>query len=360
MEDLAGPGAPKLEPSEPNVHLWSRDGFLGVNAVALQPGYTPDYISVEGPHAPRRIELATLKTADQDDPDALPTLILTSRQGVKFSLSRRRAAMGFALKNVECDELHFIQSGGARFDSEFGNLDAGQADFVCIPKGSAYRVTPDGGDLIDLIVESPGALKFDTPAPFGMINFAQDVRRPRIESPSGAPGEPGGEGRHILLLKAEDGITRFVKPVDPLAAIVQVGGEAPLWALNLAAIQQVSYGGLGGPPAHFLASPDNIMLVFDLSARAAKMRPPIHHNADYDEIILYVGGPGAYGACTTPGTLTIVPKGVTHHGPSEDVPEGYAAFLIETRATLRFTDAALPSSKLMETGRYGVHPSEAG
>jgi len=90
------------------------------------------------------------------------------------------------------------------------------------------------------------------------------------------------------------------------------------------------------------------------------MRPPIHHNADYDEIILYVGGPGAYGACAVPGTLTIVPKGVTHHGPSEDVPEGYAAFLIETRATLRFTDAALPSSKLMETGRYGVHPSEKG
>jgi len=157
MADLAGPEAPKLEPSEPNVHLWSRDGFLGANAVALQPGYTPDYISVEGPHAPRRIELATLKTADQDDPDALPTVILTSRQGVKFSLSRRKAAMGFALKNVECDELHFIQSGRARFDSEFGSLDAGPAPidrsrapqrmiFFQIPSPCSFALPREGID----------------------------------------------------------------------------------------------------------------------------------------------------------------------------------------------------------------------
>ena len=358
MEDLGKPGASPETEAEPNVHLWSRDGFVGVNAISLQSGYTPEYISVEGPHAPRRLELSQLTTADQSDPNALPTQILGSRQGVRYSLSRRSTAMPFTFKNVEADELHFIQQGGARFETEFGVLEAGSSDFVCIPRGSAYRITPAGDDLIELIIESPGALKFDTPAPFGMIDFGRDVRRPAIAPPGGSPASPAQDGHHVLLLKAEDGVTRFTKPVDPLEAMVQVGGEAPVWALNLSAIHQLSYGGLGGPPSQFLSSPESVLLVFGLNARAAKLRPPVHHNSDYDELILYVGGPGAYGACDVPGTLTLVPKGVTHHGPTEDVPEGYTAFLMETRATMRFTDETLASTKLMETGRYGIHPSE--
>jgi homogentisate 1,2-dioxygenase len=74
-------------------------------------------------------------------------------------------------------------------------------------------------------------------------------------------------------------------------------------------------------------------------------------------VICYVRGPGAWGGCTEPGTLTCVPKGVIHHGPSEDVPEGYQAWLLETRATLRWTPKALAASELMETGQYRPHPS---
>jgi homogentisate 1,2-dioxygenase len=49
-----------------------------------------------------------------------------------------------------------------------------------------------------------------------------------------------------------------------------------------------------------------------------------------------------------------VPKAVTHHGPVENVPEGYQAWLIEVRPTMRMTAVAQPHSVLIETSEYGV------
>jgi homogentisate 1,2-dioxygenase len=43
--------------AEPNIESWSRDGFTGETAAVIRPHYTPDYISVEGPHAPHRLDI---------------------------------------------------------------------------------------------------------------------------------------------------------------------------------------------------------------------------------------------------------------------------------------------------------------
>ena len=82
-------------------------------------------------------------------------------------------------------------------------------------------------------------------------------------------------------------------------------------------------------------------------------RPPMHHNADYDELIFYVRGPGAYGAITQPGTLAGTPKSIGHWGPTEDVPEGYFAWLLESGGTFRLTPAGLAAARPMETGQFG-------
>ena len=38
----------------PNVQLWSREGFGGPLSVLVRPTNGTEYISVQGPHAPRR------------------------------------------------------------------------------------------------------------------------------------------------------------------------------------------------------------------------------------------------------------------------------------------------------------------
>jgi homogentisate 1,2-dioxygenase len=347
---MASPTDDEGAGAAPNAHLWSRDGFLGANAVALRTGYTPTYLSANGPHAPRRLSVVDLKSADYESAGGLPMEIMTSKTGVKISVSRRREPMPFTIRNAEADELHFVQSGRCRFDTDFGSLEAGPHDFVGIPKAVSYRVEPLSPGLVTLIVDSPEPLIFDTPAPFGMVNFGAAVRRAAI-----APGTAAKAGPHTLLIKSEDGITQFEMAADPLPAIAQVGGAPPVWALNLASIVPVSYGKSGGPPAQFLSTADTRVMLYSLSARPGK-RPPVHHNADYDELVFYVAGPGAWGKVSEPGTLTWVPKAVTHHGPSEDVPEGYLAWLLETRSTMRFTPAALEKAAPMETGLYDFQP----
>jgi homogentisate 1,2-dioxygenase len=342
------------EPQPPVIQLWTRDGFSGAASVVTRPSYAPDYLSVEGPHAPRRSLLECIAVEDHDQPEALPTVVATSKAGIKLSVSRRRQPMPFVVRNVEADEIHFIQSGSARFETDVGCIDVGEKDFLCIPRSIAYRYTPTTDSFMSVIVESPAAVRLAPPAPTGMINFARDVEYAELQQPAVSPG-----GRTKLVLKtADEPHTTFVLPHDPLALGIRLTPQVPVWKLNLAKIQLLAYLPEGGPPGSFLTSEGGDLLMFNLSARPGG-RPPVHINADFDEVICYVGGPGAWGGCTEPGTLTCVPKGVIHHGPSENVAAGYQAWLLETRATLRWTPQALAASQLMETGEYGPHASTA-
>lgn len=331
-------------------HLWTREGFNGPVSVVTRRGYAPDYLTVDGPHAPRRALLERIVPRDRTDADALPTVVATSQCGVSLLTSARTKAMPFTLRNVAADELHFIQAGTVRFDTDVGSLVAEEGDFVCIPRAVAYRYGPLGGEMRSLILSSPDALALTPPVPLGMINFPRDVQYAEVDP------EVGLSGPCKLLLKAEnEEITTFVMPHDPLA----LGGRmsnVPVWKLNLKNILCHTYEPIGGPPSMFMSSREGRSCLFNLSSRSGE-RPPVHVNADFDEVILYVRGPGSWGACNEPGTLTVVPKGVIHHGPVEDVPEGYQAWLLETRATLRWTPEVLAVSELMDTSSYGAHSS---
>ena len=344
MSDL---GSSQHPTGGPSPHLWSRDGFTGANAVALRNDYTPDYISVRGPHAPHRFNVLAVTAEDETNTEALPTPVLVGRNGLELAVSRRRTAMPFALRNTEGDELHLLQAGSARYVTDFGTIEAGPLDFVHIPRCITYRIEPLANDLATLVLTSPDALRFDTPAPFGMVNFSRSVRKPTVDAALTA-------GPTRLCLRTFDGITEFQMVHDPIRAIAQGGGQPPVWALNLRDIAPVSYGERGGPPAQFLSTADTGVMSFTLSARPGP-RPPGHVNADYDEIILFAEGPGAWGGISEPGTVTWVPKGVTHHGPVEAVPEGYQAWLLEVRQTMRLSAAAKEVARLIETSEYGFH-----
>ncbi|ARR55937.1 hypothetical protein HY78_22015 [Rhizorhabdus wittichii DC-6] len=329
----------------PGLHLYTRDGFVGQMCVAIRPHMIYEYRSVEGPHAPRRLNLARVAAADRDDPAALPTPIATNRDGVVLSVSRRAAEMPYAFRNVECDEVHFVQAGTFDYVTDFGALRAGPGDFVAIGRTITYRVTPLDPDGLRVIVETPEVVGLAPPAPFGMVNQGRDLKRPAVTE------LPDGETE--LWLKSFDGVTRYIVPHNPLSCAKVIDGVPPVWMLNLRSIAPLAYPSAGGPPAQFAQTPTADLLLYTLSARPPAARPPQHHNADYDELIFYFEGPGAYGAMSEPGDMIWTPKGVTHWGPTEDVPEGYRAWLLETRGTMRLTEAALVAGGPMETGSFG-------
>ena len=322
---------------------WGREGFYGDGINVIRAHHVPDFLQVIGPHAPHRLNIKEVALPDRNDPQALPMPIFVSRSGAQLSVSGRRRPMPFVVSNVEADEVHFIQSGQVRFATAYGWIEAVPGDFVFIPRAVPYQIDSVEGATLSMIVEIPGAVKFD-----GAPKFDPRIAVPTVESSTPLAGET------TLLVKSFDGVTRYVKPYSPLAMVSVSNGNNPVWKINLTDIPPNEVG----HPTQFAASPHNDELLYTLSARKRR-RPPIHYNADYDEMIFYFAGPGAWGAVKEPGTLTWVPKGVAHHGPTEDVPEGYLAWMLESRPTLRLTDAGLKVAQLMETDLYGPHPAQS-
>jgi homogentisate 1,2-dioxygenase len=329
-------------PSDPNVARWTREGFVGDSTYLARPHHTPDFLAVEGPHAPHRLRLQDLALPDRHDPAALPAPVLAAREGLRISASGRAAPMPFVVMNVEADEVYFVQEGRLEFATDHGTLSAGRGDFVCIPRAIAHRVRPLDGPTLSVILEIPDAVQL----------VPETLREVAVARPTLTPVPSGGET--TLLVKALDGVTRYLKPHDPLAVERLIDGTAPVWRFNLPELASHAPAG-NRPPDPCVVSTSRRELLYDLSARPRDQRPPIHQNADYDEIIYYFAGPGAWGAVADPGTLTWVPKGILHHGPNEAVAEGYRAWLFDSRGTLRLTPAGQAAAELMETGEYGRH-----
>ncbi len=320
---------------------WSREGFYGDGVNVMRRNHVPDYISVKGPHAPHRLGIGEVSLPDRTDPEALPVPILTGRSGVQLCVSGRSEPMPFVLSNVEADEVHFIQEGEVEFATAYGNISAVPGDFVFIPRAVLYSARPLQGPSLSMVVEIPEAVRFD-PLPA----FSAKTETAKI-------GEADFRAKETKwLVKSFDGVTRYIKPYNVLAAAAVDGETSPVWKMSLKNIPPNQEG----HPTQFAATPHKDELLYTLSARRRR-RPPIHYNADYDEVIIYFAGPGAWGGVKDPGTLTWVPKGIAHHGPAEDVPEGYLAWMLESRSTLRLTPEGLKVAQLMELDMYGPHPS---
>lgn len=342
---MADDASPRKDDRGGYLEDWSREGFTGDKAWIRRAHYAPDFISAKGPHAPRRLNVRDLQAPNSASPLGMPVVVAGTKTGVRLSVSARSESMPYVMRNVECDEIHFVQQGNVRIRTGYGSFDAAPGEFVCIPRSVAYQIVLLENSSLSFVVESPGAVKLRDPNGPGTVDPARDVTYPELETAAGRSRET------TLILKSVDDVTQFVLPDDPLYAIERGGGINPVWKLRLADIIPKSVGS----PVPFLGTSGNDLLVFALNASDRAHRPPVHVNADYDEVIYYFAGPGAWGGVDEPGTLTWVPKGVTHNGPAENVPEGYFAWLLESRATFRLTPAGTAVAELMETGLYGRH-----
>ena len=329
------------------VNHYSRDGFVGSGAHATRPNYIPTYTRIEGTYAPRRLDFFSADAAPTtDDPRNLPIPLL-SGDGVTFAASRRTEPMSFSVKNVTCDEVHYVVAGSAEIKTDFGYLTCKAGDFIHLPRAVGYRVTSVSEPLETMVIESPGELSIDPDPPRGVLNMAQSVAVPEVR-----PAKPVVDETFEMLFRHKGGATSHFYDFDPLD-IDTVRGRAPVQRFNIHDVIKLDVSEGGMPPSRLINDATNQSLFYYLGSRRST-RPPIHVNADYDELIVYAAGPGPYGAMDEPGALSWVPKGIPHHGAEEDTPEPYQAWLLETRATLEMTEAGAEISKLMETGEYGI------
>ncbi|MEO3826411.1 hypothetical protein [Actinomadura sp. B10D3] len=332
------------------IDLYSRNGFAGPATTLVRRQYTPDYTRVEGDYVPRRLETGLLDPEYFTDPRALPVTLLEGGD-VQLAAWWRQDPTPFCVRNVQQDELHFVLSGTAVLETDFGVLDLRPGDFVLIPRAVTYRLAQVDG-LRELIVATGSRLLVEPDSMPVVLNVDLHLDAP---VPS-ADLEPRS-GEYEILVRHGEGTTSYFYDRDPLP-VAAVVGPPVVRRFNLEHVQGVGVASGSLPPSRLINDETTRTLLYYLGARRAD-RAPVHHNADYDEVIVYAAGPGRYGAIDTPGTVTWTPKGVIHQGPEEDVPEGYVAWLLETRATLRATPQGLGVSRLMETSQWGVHPADS-
>jgi homogentisate 1,2-dioxygenase len=348
MSTVAGPpgSGPQVPP---NIDLYTRNGFAGPMATIVRGQYSPPYVRVSGNYAPYRFDVHDVSDTAFAESRALPVAVLEGT-GVSVEVAYRSEATAVAVRNVLADELHFVLEGGGRLDTDFGVLQVRAGDFVLLPRAVTYRYAEVTSPLREIVVVTESRLAVDPENAPGVLNV--DLH---VDAPTPDPAIDRGAGEYEVVIRHGREFTSYFYDYDPLPSLAVVG--APIVRrFNIENVHGLSVESGGLMPPRLINDASTRTLVFYLGSHKSE-RPPIHHNADYDEVIFYVAGPGHYGAVGEPGTVTWTPKGIVHQGPDEDVPEGYEAWLLETRAPLSLTPAGREIGRLMETGQFGIHPS---
>lgn len=330
-----------------NTEHYGLAGVAGKQSYIVHRNYPLNYKRVVGPLVARRFCVDDFAPADAVDPFGKPLRVLESGE-LALSVSKRVSPMPFVYRNADFHELHFLHRGRYRYETDFGSLEVAEGTFVIIPRTIGYRILPEAMDNLLIICETSQPLLVDAPAGPSVFNPLLHMTAPSLDS-SRLPAQPEYE----LRIKANGEMTSYFSDDDPLDTVACLG-ESPVGAFSYSAVRQPTLepGGPALQPAKFLGTRDNTICLCVFNSRAC-VRPPIHRNADYDELVFYHRGPGAYGDVTRPGTFLLWPKGINHHGPEEDVEGGYSAWMIEPTASLKLTPEAVKASVAINPATCG-------
>ncbi|MGK5532423.1 hypothetical protein [Streptomyces sp. URMC 129] len=335
-------------PRQPHVEFYTRNGLAGPAASVHRDQYTPPYTRVRGNYAPHRVNLNHLADDVWHERRGLPVPVLTG-EGVSIESSWRVEPMPFALRNVTADELHFVLRGSARLETDFGVLDLRAGDFVLLPRAVTYRLTAVTQALHEIIVVTDEALAFRTDDRPRVLDTRRTVD---IPAPQGPPAPVADEFEVVIRHGRE--LTSYFYDYDPMACL-KTDGEPVVRRFNIRDVHQATVGtGEAALPVCLLADDGDLTRLYSVGGRGVE-RPQIHRNADYDEVILYAAGPGAFGSVNQAGTMMWTPKGLTQQGPEGEPGKGFQAWMLETRSPLTLAPAGREVARLMETGSFSLY-----
>ena len=295
-----------------------RDGFAGDCSVLRRTHPTTEWTRVTGALRPRGIQTTDLPVADAHDPRALPTLLLQNPD-VRLSVSRRSTPTPYYLRNLDGDTVVLVLRGTGLLVSDYGVLPYGPREYLVIPKGTNYRLRPDGGEHLSYVME--------TAAPIGvadrtMLGHYLPFDTAVLEVPTLGPADAsaqGTDGEWEILVKRGGETSSVFYDFDPMDVVGWQGTVVP-FRLRLADIRPLTAERLDVPPVtHATFAAEGVWFCTFCprpwqSADDAAGVQPFHRNVDYDEVIIHLGSdenvPGP-----PPGLLTVTPGGM-NHGPS--------------------------------------------
>ena len=298
---------------------YARNGFAGRYAHLYRQHAPVGWTRIEGPLQPRAYDLRKLEGGVDDD-------WLTARRGilgnddVRLSLATLTAPMPYLFRNADADEVMFVHAGAGRCETDFGPLAYEPGDYLVVPRGTAYRLSPTSPTRI-MVIEAYSEVNFPERGMLGQ-HALFDPAIIQVPSPEASSLQPNAAGEFELRICQAGAITKVFYPFNP-HDVVGWKGTLAAHKLNVRDIRPVLSDRYHLPPsAHSTFVMHNAVICTFLprpleNGDPTALKVPFYHsNIDFDEVIFYHAGDFFSRAGIAPGMLTFHPQGI-HHGPQQ-------------------------------------------
>jgi homogentisate 1,2-dioxygenase len=297
-----------------------REGFFGSATHVYHRNNPMAFDAVSGGIRPRAFD-PTRVNARVDSPWQALDMFHSASLRVRFW--RSTGQMDHLVRNADGDDLIFVHNGTGDFFCDYGHLRFEVGDYILVPRGTMWRVAPDG-DADFLLIQSTGvayempdwgAIGRHAPLDFGALE------RPVLDEAFKAQQGPG---HWDVRIKRGEEIGQITYPFNPLDAMGWKGDLYPI-KLNMRDVRPLMSHRVHLPPSAHTTFLGNRFVVctfvprpFESDAGAMKL-PFFHNNDDYDEVLFaHRGEIGSRGKLFGPGGMTFHPMGFTH-GPHPEV-----------------------------------------
>jgi homogentisate 1,2-dioxygenase len=321
---------------------YARNGFSGRYAHLYRAHSPTGWTNIQGPLRPRAYDLNRTSAARDFLEARAPLLANDDVRLAFFSLS---SPMPYYFRNADGDDIIFVHNGKGRLETDFGPLSYEPGDYLLIPRGTTYRLDPQGASQF-LLMESFSEVRFPDRGMLGQHALFDPavLRVPTPEPVAPAPGKKTYE----LKIKRCDEITTVEYPFHPIDT-VGWKGTLCVYQLNIRDIRPVLSDRYHLPPsAHSTLVANNFVVCTFLprpleNGDPEAMKVPFYHsNIDFDEVLFYHSGQFFSREGISPGMITFHPQGI-HHGPqkkaidrSQDAKAtNEAAVMLDTRRPLK-------------------------
>ncbi len=316
---MSEPKQPDVKPrvthvARPDVdlvkHHYSRRAVWGTDSVLYRKTHPMEFSTVEGNYHNWEIDTSDLVPTDAHSPSGEPARLFYS-DDVTVWVSRRRESMSYFVRNCDADELHLVSQGQMRYETDFGDIELNERDFLLIPKGITYRVVLDRPqDTLRAIYESGPEIFF---IPAEMVEHLYHKGRPaispdRLTRPA-LRTAPGPAGEYDVRVKYSGAFSEMLGDTTtlhyeryPLDTEI-IDGEQPVVKFSVTDIEK-----LGSTPVPFVGAAylDNkTRLAWTLHLSGGGFTAPVHRNVDVDELRWQGSGPSV-------GRFQYTPQGVDH------------------------------------------------
>ena len=224
----------------------------------------------------------------------------------------------FYFRNADGDELIYVSAGSGVLESQLGELDYREGDYLVIPCGVLYRLRPAEPCQL-LVIESAGQIRppqrycnergqFLEHSPY----CERDIRRPQRLPVHDEQGE------FQLVVKRGHALTEVWLDHHPCDVVGWDGYFYP-WALSIHDFEPITGSLHQPPPVHQTFQGDGFVVcsfvprLFDFHPDAVPA-PYNHSNVHSDEVLYYANDQFMSRKGVTYGSLTLHPSGLPH-GP---------------------------------------------